>query len=208
MHGSEMSRFLRFLILPVLSTTVFSGEKPPAAPADRIAKVLRTDGWALDVETSVTWRMTDLTGLDYVVVPTVISLRTPAHFRMELEGNRELVLRSRFSLLGEWIARGPESHYFGISGSPSIEYWYNRNTYAHFSIGGGLGVIDSRGVEGGQGQDLTYNWFISLGVRHYFRDNLAIGVGLMYQHMSNLGATDPNPGLDVFGPMAGISYSW
>ena len=152
--------------------------------------------------------MTNLTGLDYVVVPTMISLRTPAHFRMELEGDRELVLRSRFSLLGEWIARGPEHHYLGISGSPSLEYWVSRNTYAHFSIGGGIGVIDSQGVEGGQGQDLTYNWFIALGVRHYVRENLAIGAGVFYQHLSNRGATDPNPGLDVVGPMVGISYSW
>ncbi len=208
MHGDLMSRILRSLIFPVLSTTVYSGGKPLAAPAGRTSEISRTDGWALDLETAVAWRMTDLTGLDYVVVPTVISLRTPAHFRLELDGERELVLRSRFSLLGEWIARGPESHYFGFSGSPSIEYWHNRNTYAHFSIGGGVGVIDSQGVEGGQGQDLTYNWFISLGVRHYVSENLAIGAGVMYQHLSNRGATDPNPGLDVFGPMAGISYSW
>ncbi len=167
-----------------------------------------TDQWAVDFETASLWRISDNTFLDYLVLPQALSLRTPAHLRFRFGEDDQLVLRHRFTLLAEAIVEGPESHYFGWSCSPSIEYWTSKHTYFHLSVGGGFGAIDSQGVPGGQGQDFTYNWFITLGVRHYFSRGWAVGAGVMYQHFSNRGATDPNPGLDALGPMLGISRSF
>jgi hypothetical protein len=162
--------------------------------------------WSLDFETGALWRVTDNTTANYCVLPQIISLRTPEHFRLELGGG-ELTLRSRLSLLVEPIAKGPEDIYLGWSGSPSIEYWVpSRRACAFASVGGGFGWINSGNDPGGQGQDFTYNWFASGGLRYYFRPTLALSAGVMFQHWSNRGATDPNPGLDAFGPIIGVTW--
>jgi lipid A 3-O-deacylase len=164
------------------------------------------DEWCLDFETGVLLRVTNETSADYVVLPQMISLRTPDHFRFEL-GPGELTLRSRLTLLVEPIVQGPEDIYVGWSGSPSIEYWWPaRRACVFASAGGGFGWINSGDEPGGQGQDFTYNWFASSGLRYYLRPTLALSVGVMFQHWSNRGATDPNPGLDAFGPIIGITW--
>lgn len=171
----------------------------PAA-FDRIAS------WTFDFETGVIWRISDNTNLDYVIAPSLFTVRTPAHLIFEMGGSL-LVVRSRLNLLTEAVVEGPEHYYFGVSGSPSIEWWFpGRDTYLHFAIGGGAGVVDSQGVEGGQGQDFTYNWFIHSGLRHFIGERTALSFGVFYQHMSNRGATDPNPGIDALGPMIGITH--
>ena len=164
--------------------------------------------WSFDLETASLWRVSRNTFVDYVVLPQIISLRTPAHFRLGL-GDGELTIRSRFSLLLEAIPVGPEMGYFGFSASPSIEYWFpGHATAIYASIGGGFGYIDSTDVPGGQGQDFTLNWFASAGVRHYFRPDFSLNAGVMFQHWSNGGATDPNPGLDALGPVLGVSWTF
>ncbi len=193
--------------LPVLCLTLglfspaWAGEAAhPAPPSDPAS------AWSLDVETGSLWRVSQSTFLDYVVLPQIISLRTPAHFRFSL-GNGELTVRSRFSLLAEAIATGPETAYLGFSASPSIEYWFPGHTTALYAgVGGGFGAIDSTDVPGGQGQDFTLNWFATAGVRHYLRPRFALSAGLMFQHWSNGGATVPNPGLDALGPVLGATW--
>ena len=164
--------------------------------------------WSLDVESGSLWRVSGNTFVDYVVLPQIISLRTPAHFRLGL-GEGELTIRSRLSLLLEAIPVGPETGYFGFSASPSIEYWFpGHATAIYASIGGGFGYIDSTDVPGGQGQDFTLNWFASAGVRHYLGPDFSLNAGVMFQHWSNGGATDPNPGLDALGPVLGVSWTF
>ncbi|MGI8601454.1 MAG: acyloxyacyl hydrolase [Verrucomicrobiales bacterium] len=164
------------------------------------------ESWTVDYETGVLWRVTNNTTADYVVLPQMISLRTPEHFRLELGGG-ELTLRSRFTLLIEPILEGPEDIYLGLAGSPSIEYWCpSRRACLFFNVGGGFGWINSGNEPGGQGQDFTWNWFASGGLRYYLRPKLAISAGVMFQHWSNRGATDPNPGLDALGPILGLSW--
>jgi long-subunit fatty acid transport protein len=74
--------------------------------------------------------------------------------------------------------------------------------------GGGFGLIDSQGVEGGQGQDFTLNWFGHLGLQRVINDSLTLRVGTMFQHMSNGGATSPNPGIDAVGFTVGASWKF
>ena len=75
-------------------------------------------------------------------------------------------------------------------------------------MGGGFGALDSTDTPGGQGQDLTLNWFANAGVRHYLKPSFALSAGIMFQHWSNGGATDPNPGLDALGPVLGATWSF
>jgi hypothetical protein len=122
------------------------------------------------------------------------------------DGSR-IVVRHRLALLADGIQGGPESHYVGFSGSPSLEWWDKSGTWSLFTgSGGGLGAINSRGIKGGQGQDLTLNWFIRGGIEHVLANNRRISAGIMYQHMSNGNMTKPNPGIDALGFT--LNYSW
>ena len=136
----------------------------------------------------------------------MISVRTPQHARIVV-GGRDLTMRSRFSLLVEPVARGPESLYLGFSAGPSLEYWLSDHKACWYAgAGGGAGVIDSTDVPGGQGQDFTLIWYATSGLRYYPKDNMALNAGVFFQHMSNGGATDPNPGLNCLGPVLGMSW--
>lgn len=195
------------LLLLIIAAAGLPCPRLPAAPASGT----RSDpasAWAFDYESSVLWGIGDNTTIDYVLMPQVFSVRTPAHGHFSIAG-RDLSLRARFSLLAEPVARGPESLYLGFSASPSLEYWLVPGKTCWFtSVGGGCGFIDSGDVEGGQGQDFTLNWFATTGVRTYFRDNLAFTAGIFFQHMSNGGATDPNPGIDALGPSIGLTWTF
>lgn len=163
--------------------------------------------WAVDIETGALWRASNNTFQNYTVLPQMISLRTPAHIRLDLGGG-ELTVRARFTLLAEAIAEGPESAYLGFSASPSMEYWFTKYgiTCLYASAGGGVGWIDSTSIPGGQGQDFTLNWFATAGLRHYFSPRFSLNAGVLFQHWSNGGATDPNPGLDALGPVIGATW--
>lgn len=181
----------------------------PMARADRPDISLSRDPpslWSVDFQTGVLWQVGSNTDIDYVLLPQIISLRTPEHIRLELGGG-ELTVRARLNLMADIVAEGPESVYLAASFSPSVEYWFpSRKTCLFASAGGGAGWIDSGDEPGGQGQDFTLNWFAEAGVRHYLRPNLAVSLSAFFQHMSNGGATAPNPGIDAFGPMAGVTW--
>jgi hypothetical protein len=124
-----------------------------------------------------------------------------------LGGN--LVMRNRFSLLIEPIVEGPESYFLGGNGSGILEWWNASRTFnLFFSAGGGLGVMDSKGyeVEGAQGQDLNFTYFGYAGARCRLGERASVALGLYYQHISNTGLDDINPGIDSLGPM--LSFGW
>ena len=209
-------RFLQFVI-PCALLLAFAGASA-AGLTDDIERLGRAeyagsdpfdliDSWAFDMEVGSIWNVGNGTPLDYHIVPAILSVRTPAHWVWDLDNGATFAVRARVNALMEAIVDGPENHYFGASASPSFEYWLpNKRTYLHFAVGGGAGVIDSRGVVGGQGQDFTWNWYMHGGVRHFVTDRMAVSLGVYYQHNSNRGATDPNPGIDAVGPMIGLSW--
>lgn len=166
------------------------------------------DQWTADYETAAAWRVTHDTSVAYVVLPQILSLRAPQHGRIKVGGN-DLTLRSKFSLLVEPIARGPESIYLGLSAGPSLEYWFaGENACWYTGAGGGFGWIDSTDVPGGQGQDFTLNWYATSGLRYFPKPGLSVHGGVFFQHLSNGGATDPNPGLNALGPVLGVSWQF
>lgn len=112
--------------------------------------------------------------------------------------------------MAEPILRGPENHYFGISAGFRYNFiqpgW---RLQPYISGGVGLGWIDSHAdVYGAQGQDFTFNILTAMGVSYQVNDHLKLTVGALYQHLSNGGQTDPNPSLNLFGPQAGLTYSF
>jgi len=115
-------------------------------------------------------------------------------------------------LLGmvEPIFRGPENHYFGISmGFRHVFVQPGWRLQPYASGGAGLGWIDSTDeFRHGQGQDFTFNILSAAGVDYLVNDHLKINVGLLYQHLSNAGQTDPNPSLNLLGPQVGVTFSF
>ena len=83
------------------------------------------DHWEAVFESGYLWNIGNNTAIDYEIAPTQLTFRSPTvldWFAGE-DGSR-LIVRSRFSILGESIVEGPEDYYFGINGAPSIEYWF------------------------------------------------------------------------------------
>ena len=115
-----------------------------------------------------------------------------------------------FLVMAEPIFRGPENRYFGIS--IGLRYNFVRpgaRLIPYISGGVGAGFIDSRAqVFGAQGQDFTFNILTAAGVAYKVNDHWKATAGILYQHLSNGGQTDPNPSLNLLGPQLGLTYSF
>ncbi len=179
-------------------------------PADKNAVKSKDvlDSWFIDFDTAGLWKITNVTDLNYVVLPQIVSWRSRQIFRWDLAGG-DLVVRNRISLLAEYFVEGAESYYLGFSGSPALEWWNAEQDFSlYFYVGGGAGFVDSTNIEGGQGQDFAFNWFVQTGARFRLSENLLITGGLLFQHISNQGQSDRNPGLNSLGPTLGLSWEF
>ena len=179
-----------------------------AAPPANAQAAHPADSWEFGVEAGYLAKVRNNSPHDYRIVPLQAVWRSPAAFDLWTAADgRRLTVRNRFSIVGEAIVRGPEDRYIAIAGSPTIELWSaDRRTAGFFEIGGGVGFINSKGVVGGQGQDLTFNWFTQAGVRRQLDADLALTAGLYFTHHSNRGMTNPNPGIDVLGLNFGVVW--
>ena len=110
----------------------------------------------------------------------------------------------------EPILRGPETFYYGIS----LGFRYNfakpgARFVPYVSGGVGLGWLDSHAnIYGAQGQDFTFNILTATGVSYQVNEHLKLNAGVLYQHLSNGGQTDPNPSVNLLGPQIGATYSF
>lgn len=159
------------------------------------------------VESGVIWQVGKLTPLAYTLLPTQLSWRSGEIRGHDLGDGSRLVLRHRLTFFATAILKGPESSYFGVAASPSLEWWNPARTRSwYLGAGGGAGAIDSRGVPGGQGQDFTLNWFVRAGAEWTPAAHGRVFAGVFFQHLSNGGQTDPNPGIDALGFTLGFSW--
>jgi opacity protein-like surface antigen len=112
--------------------------------------------------------------------------------------------------IAEPIFRGPENRYFGLSFGFRYNFVQGDGRWVPYFTGGlGLGWIDSHAnVFGAQGQDFTFNILTGAGISYKIDQHWKASVGLLYQHLSNGGQTDPNPSLNLLGPQVGLSYSF
>lgn len=168
------------------------------------------DVWEWTVETGYLWNVGNNTDIDYEIIPTQLTLRSPIAWTLwEDETGAKLVVRNRFSALFEAITHGPEDAYIGLSAAPSLEYWFpSQETSAFFSIGGGFGWTNSAGGPQAMGQDFTFNWFSQLGIRQKLTKDIYLLGAVYFTHHSNMGATDPNPGIDALGFTVGCSWTF
>jgi hypothetical protein len=194
---SRPGAFLPVLVLSLLAYP--AGVRAEGHPADH---------WEVAVEAGYLKKVRDNSPLDYVIAPLQVAWRSPAMFDLwNGESGARLMVRNRVALILETYIEGAEDYYFAFAGAPSFELWTaDQKSALFFEIGGGAGLTNSKGVPGGQGQDLTFNWFSQLGVRHQISKNQAITAAGYFTHHSNLGMTDPNPGIDVLGLNLGLVW--
>jgi hypothetical protein len=112
--------------------------------------------------------------------------------------------------MAEPILRGPENFYYGIS--LGLRYNFAKpgaRLVPYVSGGVGLGWIDSHAnVFGAQGQDFTFNILTAVGLSYRVDNHWQLTAGILYQHLSNGGQSDPNPSLNLLGPQIGATYSF
>lgn len=188
-------------------SSAFASEKSEGEVA--VVKRAPWERHAVDVETGLIWNVGNNTQINYRIVPMQLSWRSPWVWKKEFTGGAKLVLRNQLSLIADWIEKGPEDYYLGISGAPALEWWSADDRWSVYAaVGGGFGLTNSQGVVGGQGQDFTYNWFAKGGVRYQVDEGFGVFGGVFFKHLSNRGATDPNPGIDALGFTMGVSFSF
>lgn len=165
--------------------------------------------WEMAYESGALWRVGGGgSQLDYVLLPQLLTWRTPEVMHRSV-GGRDLIMRSRFSVLVEPFAKGPESCFVGGAAGGLLEWWNFRRSQAFFfSGGGGVGLMDSKGyeIEGAQGQDFNFHWFAYAGSRFQWAHGMSASLGVYFQHVSNTGLDEVNPGIDACGPMVNISW--
>ena len=166
------------------------------------------DHWEFAVETGYLKKIRHNSPLDYRIIPTQAVWRSPALFDLwRSENGARLTVRNRLAIVAETFVRGPEDYYVAFAGSPTFELWSaDQKTALFYEIGGGVGFLNAQNVAGGQGQDLTFNWFTQLGLRRQLSKKLGLTGGAYFTHHSNLGMTKPNPGIDVLGVNIGLVW--
>jgi opacity protein-like surface antigen len=114
------------------------------------------------------------------------------------------------SAIAEPIFQGIENHYFGLNFGMRYNFVQPRRRLVPYISGGmGLGWIDSHPeISGGQGQDFTFNILTAAGISYLINDHWKVSAGILYQHLSNGGQTDPNPSLNLLGPQVGLTCSF
>lgn len=192
------------LFLPALMLSLL------ASPISVCADDHPADHWEVAVEAGYLEKVRNNSPLDYVIVPVQVAWRSPASFDLwNGESGARLTVRNRIAVILETYLEGAEDYYFAFAGAPSFELWNAAQQSAlFFEIGGGAGLTNAKGTPGGQGQDFAFNWFSQLGVRHQFSHNQAITAAGYFTHHSNLGMTDPNPGIDVLGINLGLIWQF
>ena len=143
----------------------------------------------------------------YEVNPDFLTVRVRWGFCLNSNGFLRGYNQVYLSGEAQPIIRGVENHYFGINlGSRYNFVQPSAKLVPYISGGLGLGWIDSHPDNyGSQGQDFTFNILAAIGVSYHLRPHWSLEAGVLYEHFSNGGQTDPNPSLNLFGPQLGIA---
>lgn len=142
----------------------------------------------------------------YVINPHILSLRwQPYHTEQFFHTDFTFARQFEINAVAVPFWHGPEQHYFG--GGVGTRLVYGK-TGSHFSVWfeGRLvvGAIDSSGPPYGQGEDLTFSPMGSGGVMYEVTGRQKISLGVLYEHFSNAGLSEPekpNIGLNTIGPL-------
>lgn len=198
----QISKLMRRVLLIALSATAHHAQaQEPDHPADH---------WEMAVEVGYLTKIKHNSPLNYVIAPTQVAWRGPAAFDLwQGENGARLAVRNRLAVVAETFIKGPEDYYIAFAGAPTFELWSaDQKNALFYEIGGGVGLTNAKHVDGGQGQNLAFNWFTQLGVRHQLTKTLAITGSRYFTHHSNQGMTTPNPGIDVIGYNVGLIWQF
>jgi len=214
-EGLEMQRFLGralaalFIGLLLVSCAHAQSATSMLATANSDSSVPIYDHYELDFESGLIWKVGGgATPLSYRMLPQLITVKWPANAHWKV-GSGHLVIRPRYSFVGESIIHGPEHYFFGVTASGSLEYWDASQRFcAFFCSGGGAGIMHAKGyvIKGAQGEDFDLTWLIYSGVRYRFSETMNVGASVYFQHISNGGLDKVNPGVNAIGPM--LSLGW
>ena len=189
------------------SATAFSQTAPASAAVP--GELKPWDKNAFDFETGMLWKVGGDTTFNYRIIPFIVSWRAPEMFGLHFKNGSALSVRNKLSAMANYFETGSENRYLGFSASPSIEWWSPNQAWSVFGgAGGGVGWLDAQGVPGGEGQNFTFNWFSQVGVAYSFNQNWSFRTSAMFQHMSNGGQTNPNPGINALGILIGVSRNF
>jgi opacity protein-like surface antigen len=75
----------------------------------------------------------------------------------------------------------------------------------------GFMFTNATGAPDSQGQDFCFSFTVAAGVRIPVMDRLSVNFGVLYQHISNGGLSEPeteNVGLDSIGPTMSVSWAF
>lgn len=121
---------------------------------------------------------------------------------------------SEFYFSGQYLAivHGPEHHYAGIMVGPRYNFVQPGWKLIPYIEGGvGLGFADSDPEHGGFGQDFNFSFDAGAGARYDFTDDFFGRLGVVYQHISNAGMSEPhyaNHPVDALGPQLSFGYGF
>jgi hypothetical protein len=152
----------------------------------------------------------------YTLVPTMASLRWQLYNPggpSFLRGNTELTFGGTYTAITE----GPESVFAGpLIGARYNFVQPNWKLVPYADLRFGLGYTDAQGPyevmhhlrDVGQGQDFTFTFVMSAGLRYNFSPRYSASLAFMAMHISNLYLSEPeyiNHGVNVVGPMVGFN---
>jgi len=125
-----------------------------------------------------------------------------------LRGYSEFYFQGQY----EQIVHGPENHYEGIMVGPRYNFVQPGWKIVPYVEGGvGIGFADSNPAAGGLGQDFNFTFEAGAGARYDICDDFYVRLGVVYQHVSNAGLsepTNPNHPIDELGPKLSFGYSF
>ncbi|MDQ6624562.1 MAG: acyloxyacyl hydrolase [Verrucomicrobiota bacterium] len=119
-----------------------------------------------------------------------------------------------FQFLGEAFTRGLENHYWGVNAGFRYNFIQPGCRLQPYVSGGiGLGWVDATNTytAGALGQNFTFNIQSTVGVDYKLNDHWKANLGIIYQHLSNAGLSEPerpNSSLNTLGPQIGATYSF
>src|SRR6188768_3956842 len=118
-------RFTTMILLgSVIGVAAWADEPVPGRPWASSAQ---------DIEVGVLREIGSGTTFDYRLVPVQFSWRSKEFLRHAFSDGTRIVVRHRLTLIGTWMQDGPETHYFGVAGSPSVEWWDRTGKWSLFT---------------------------------------------------------------------------
>ena len=206
-------RLLALLVWPCGGAAAGPGGDEPAGK-DAHADLKPEPAWhpfSASIETAATFGYRNFN--DYQLLPEIISLRYQRRppeqfFHTPLTFSQEWAL----SVALVDFEHGLENHYFGLGLGPRLIFGLPNSRFSVYADGRFfVGWVDSTGMEGGQGQDMTFSAISSLGILYQVNPQLKIGAAFFYEHFSNGGFSEPemeNIGLDTVGPSLSLNYTF